>query len=548
MELYNRRFGIARIMRALKRGRVLGLCGPLLLLPLACSKGVRAGTDARVALAEVHLARGLLASNQRDTTKAEFYFDEAIRLDPRRAESFFQKGLMHLNAANRLRDSDHLSHASRAVRDLSTAINLKPQKAVAFEARGWAHLAMGRGGLARDDFERAARLDPKFLMSFSNWSKATGTAALAIEYFNARIELSPKEPAWRYKRGCAFFALGENKKALSDFYSADESDPRFVLPEMASATVALGDNDLQKASALLRKAREKSPNHPVVFQLFGELMLLKGEPIKADEAFSEAIRLDSTNGAALVARGVARATQEEWHAALIDFQNAQILEPARLFDLGAPNVSSSVSLADIEKFRESDSLEELNPIELLSTANQLVRMSQAGEQEASDLALILYDHLVAKGQEVGLCFLSRAVLLQMRGDLDGALQDFNRAIELEPRLSRAFNNRGMLYSALGQIDAARSDYETANALAPAFAWPLRNLGLLLRESDPERALEAASSALCRDSAFVEAYEDRAWVYERLGNRPAAATDLLLADRFRELERSAVLSGSKSKDD
>jgi Flp pilus assembly protein TadD len=41
---------------------------------------------------------------------------------------------------------------------------------------------------------------------------------------------------------------------------------------------------------------------------------------------------------------------------------------------------------------------------------------------------------------------------RVKGELDGALADFNRAIELKPDLAAAYNNRALVKKAKGDLD------------------------------------------------------------------------------------------------
>src|SRR6201999_423851 len=45
------------------------------------------------------------------------------------------------------------------------------------------------------------------------------------------------------------------------------------------------------------------------------------------------------------------------------------------------------------------------------------------------------------------------------GRADAALQEFGRALALDPRDARNINNRGVALEAIGQTEAARADFE-----------------------------------------------------------------------------------------
>src|ERR1035438_2183057 len=48
-----------------------------------------------------------------------------------------------------------------------------------------------------------------------------------------------------------------------------------------------------------------------------------------------------------------------------------------------------------------------------------------------------------------------------KGNLDGAIADYNRAIELNPKFAYAYNNRGLAKRAKGDLDSAFADFNKA---------------------------------------------------------------------------------------
>jgi tetratricopeptide (TPR) repeat protein len=53
-----------------------------------------------------------------------------------------------------------------------------------------------------------------------------------------------------------------------------------------------------------------------------------------------------------------------------------------------------------------------------------------------------------------------------RRDLDHAISDYNRAVEINPKSPEAYNNRGTAYQAMGDLDKAISDYSKAILITP----------------------------------------------------------------------------------
>jgi tetratricopeptide (TPR) repeat protein len=68
------------------------------------------------------------------------------------------------------------------------------------------------------------------------------------------------------------------------------------------------------------------------------------------------------------------------------------------------------------------------------------------------------------------------------GDAASALQDYNRAIDLEPRNSWAWNNRAILRQRAGDLPGAVADFRRAVQLLPGEWQMMGNLGMALAES------------------------------------------------------------------
>jgi len=98
---------------------------------------------------------------------------------------------------------------------------------------------------------------------------------------------------------------------------------------------------------------------------------------------------------------------------------------------------------------------------------------------------------------------------RIKGDLDGALADFNRAIELKPDFAVAYNNRALIKKQKGDPKGALEDYDKAIALKPDIAQIFVNRGALRRvSSDPDGALTDFDRAIEIKPDFHEAYNYR----------------------------------------
>src|SRR5882724_9234185 len=72
-------------------------------------------------------------------------------------------------------------------------------------------------------------------------------------------------------------------------------------------------------------------------------------------------------------------------------------------------------------------------------------------------------------QQSGKKHVKRGVELFSKGDIVGAIVEYDRALMVEPKLADAYLNRGKAKRAGGDLDGAIADYEIVSELAPELA-------------------------------------------------------------------------------
>jgi tetratricopeptide (TPR) repeat protein len=98
----------------------------------------------------------------------------------------------------------------------------------------------------------------------------------------------------------------------------------------------------------------------------------------------------------------------------------------------------------------------------------------------------------------GRCW-TRAIL----GELQGALEDCNNALQSEPNDAAIFDSRAMTYMKMGLFDPAINDYDSALRLAPKLASALYGRGLAKRKKGDKLSSEADMSAAKKIQAKID---------------------------------------------
>ncbi len=121
--------------------------------------------------------------------------------------------------------------------------------------------------------------------------------------------------------------------------------------------------------------------------------------------------------------------------------------------------------------------------------------------------------------------INRANKRAIKGDLSGAIADFDAAIDLNPAKATAFYNRGYLQNLAGNFKLAIEDCNQAIALLPQYDEAFYQRGLAQYElGDLNGALVDLGEAIRLNPFSIKAYYKRADCYAKLKNIQGAVAD------------------------
>ena len=122
-------------------------------------------------------------------------------------------------------------------------------------------------------------------------------------------------------------------------------------------------------------------------------------------------------------------------------------------------------------------------------------------------------------------FYNRGNARKARGDLEGALVDYDQAIRLQPDDPDVFYNRAIARSAKGALEGAIADYNQAIRLKPDFAAAFNNRGdARYKKGDLKGALQDFDEAICLKPDYANAFFNRAIACMAKGDLEGAAQD------------------------
>ncbi len=122
-------------------------------------------------------------------------------------------------------------------------------------------------------------------------------------------------------------------------------------------------------------------------------------------------------------------------------------------------------------------------------------------------------------------YINRGIDKHSLGDNIGAIQDFNKAIELDPDYARAYYDRGYAKFELGEYRGAIQDFNKAIELDPDFVDAYNNRGCAKDDlGDYTGAIQDYNKAIELDPDFVDAYNNRGIDKHSLGDYTGAIQD------------------------
>ncbi len=454
----------------------------------------------RPEIPDLYVNRAFIRYNSDDFFGAMSDYNYTLELDPKNTSALFNRALLRYEVKD----------LERAEADLSTVLSLSPYNFHALYNRGLIRLELNKNKEALSDFNAIATKYPRFY---------------PVYYAMAECKRN----------------MGDMRSAMQLVYHADDLVKKYVVnpeknpldrPAIAAAETTdakySGDADTEEAEI-------------EVMEKFNRLVTVS-EAVNTEMSYNEKIK----------GRVQDRDVQVE-------------IEP--LYSLSfyaAPTSLKSVS----NYFRE---LDDLNQQRLISRQLYLTPgLQAASDDKMSQELFVLTDdlrNLIADGKARPVDRLALGVALTMLKNFPEAIEVLNAVIDTDPRFTTAYMARGFAKYAqalsephinndiapsssdhmldmrvqAAALQEAINDYDKALQLNPRLVYAWFNKGnIFYGVGDFTSAMQCYSEALKIDPEFGEAYFNRGLSYLRGGNRNQAFTDLSKAGELGVLPSYNIL--------
>jgi|GEM_PF-1376081 len=167
-------------------------------------------------LAQIYLKRALAALDKGETGTARRALTTAIKFAPNLAEAYCYRAIAAFEGGAPYTGG---TTWDAVLADCNKAIELKPDYAKAYDARGFANYKRGRADQAISDFSKSIELDPNNANPYYHRGMVYYEAKLwdlALPDFSKSIELHPDGVGAYYYRGNIYSTKGQWDQAIAD--------------------------------------------------------------------------------------------------------------------------------------------------------------------------------------------------------------------------------------------------------------------------------------------------------------------------------------------
>lgn len=199
--------------------------------------------------AHAYVVRGLAYNRRNDVAAALKDYDKALEIDPRLASALANRAAIHASEGK----------YDLAIRDLDRAIAIEPNNPVALYNRGYAYFAKGEYDKAIGDYSKAIEVDPNMGIAYNNrcLTRAISGKDLvaALADCDQALKLNPLNLDTRDTRGFIYLKLGDPALAVNEYNAALDIDPNrpLALYGRGIARIMNGqtrDGEADKAAAM----------------------------------------------------------------------------------------------------------------------------------------------------------------------------------------------------------------------------------------------------------------------------------------------------------
>jgi len=262
----------------------------------------------------------IAAFGRKDYDKAIADYTQAIRIDPKFATAYSNRGSAH----------GMKGEYDKAIADYSKAIELNPGIMYLYLNRGSAYFDKGDYDMAMADYNLQLRIDPNLAYAYTGrgnvYQKRNDLDRAMIEH-NRAILLDPNFAVAYLNRGVVYDEKGDLDHAIADFNQAIQLDPNSAEAYTNRGIVYQKKGDADKAMADFNQAIRLNPNYALAYTRLAMEYFKKDDMDRTIAEYNHVIRLKPNDAEGYKLRGMAYYKKDDFDHTIADFEKALQLNP-----------------------------------------------------------------------------------------------------------------------------------------------------------------------------------------------------------------------------
>ncbi|TAJ83702.1 tetratricopeptide repeat protein [Reyranella sp.] len=210
-----------------------------------------------------YLMRGLAYGRRGNSLAALQNYDVALKHDPRNADALSNRAAIYLGEGK----------LDMAIRDLDLSISIDQSNPLAFYNRGYAHFAKKEYEKAIADYSSAIALNPQLGLAYNNRGLTRAIAGQdlvqALADCDTALKLMPINLDVRDTRGFIYLKLGDPALALNEYNAALDIDPNRALSLYGRGLARIKNGNQAGGEADQRAAETINPEVARQFSVYG---------------------------------------------------------------------------------------------------------------------------------------------------------------------------------------------------------------------------------------------------------------------------------------
>jgi tetratricopeptide (TPR) repeat protein len=403
---------------------------------------------------EGHILMASVRTSQKRWDDARAELDRAIALDPKRSESLLSLARFFEQRAKIATSMDEINRFNaEADRVFRQAIETSPNSALARLAISDFYFSVGRKNDAEAELKKAFDLDSKdklVLAAMQRFYENLNRFDEAEKYGALLAEFDPDKNNGRAQLIDLHARAGKLDQAIQEYEQLTQTSPKFLRAYARLAELLIAKGDAVKAESVISKALTINKQDTDCLLMRGRLHLLNGRFREAEADLAQVLKQEPSMPAAL------------YFMADTHLQNNEP-EKARqnIADLLRYYPSSPTGMLMLARIHLSQGKAD----EAIKTADELINgvaylRSNENALQASRLPVEMLPDLESKA------FTTRGVARIQLRDLNGAQADLDKAAAIDQRSTEPNTNLSALYMLKNDLGRAQAEAEKALAKAP----------------------------------------------------------------------------------